>query len=58
MEVTQEDKGDKKEDVNVVALNIPGSEEKVKTIAIPSVKQATGAVLAEMIVEKGESGQN
>ena len=36
-----------------MALNIPGSEEKVKTIAIPSVKQATGAVLAEMIVEKG-----
>ena len=58
MEVMQEDSGAKKEDINVVAFNVPGSEEKVKTIAIPSVKQATGAVLAEMIVEKGESGQN
>ena len=40
MEVMQEENasGAKKEEVNVEALNIPSSEEKVKTmIAIPSV---------------------
>ena len=50
----QEDSGANKEDVNVMALNILGSEEKVKTIAIPQVKHAIEwIVLAEIIIEKG-----
>ena len=52
MEVMQEDSGALKEDVNVVVLGIPGSGEKLKTIAIPSVKQGTGAVLALTTVDK------
>ena len=43
----QNENGTKKVDVNVVVLNIPGSGEKLKTVAIPAVKDGTGENLAE-----------
>ena len=42
MEVIKEDSGARKEDVNVVAINVPGTWEKIRNIAIPTVKQGTG----------------
>lgn len=53
MKVLKQD-GVTHEDVNVVVMNVPGSGEKLKTIAIPSVRQGTGAVLAQITIEKAK----
>ena len=53
MAVQKED-GTKKEDVNVVVLNVPGSGEKLKTVAIPAVKDGSGDNLAESTLTNAE----